>query len=46
MPIIFAQAIMFLPLHLLVLLIRKACQGFVSVFTDINGFGITLLFFI
>ena len=46
MPIIFAQAIMFLPLTLAGFANSESLSGFASAFTDINGFWYNLVFFI
>ncbi len=46
MPIIFAQAIMFLPLTLAGFSDSEALSGFASAFTNINGFWYNFTFFI
>ncbi|MEZ5081957.1 MAG: preprotein translocase subunit SecY [Bacteroidales bacterium] len=46
MPIIFAQAIMFLPLTIAGFASSDAMTGFASTFSDINGFWYNLTFFI
>jgi preprotein translocase subunit SecY len=46
MPIIFAQAIMFLPLTIAGFASNEALTGFAQVFTDINGFWYNFVFFI
>ena len=45
MPIIFAQAIMFIPLTLAGFSSAEAASGFVAAFSDINGFWYNLVFF-
>ncbi len=45
MPIIFAQAIMFIPLTLAGFSTSEGASGFVAAFTDINGFWYNLVFF-
>lgn len=45
MPIIFAQAIMFLPLTLANYAQSESLSGFAATFTDINGFWYNLVFF-
>ncbi len=44
MPIIFAQAIMFLPVTLVGFSESEALSGFAAEFTNINGFGYNLVF--
>ncbi len=46
MPIIFAQAIMFLPITLAGFASSDSMSGFVTAFADINGFWYNLTFFI
>ncbi|NCA75345.1 MAG: preprotein translocase subunit SecY [Alphaproteobacteria bacterium] len=46
MPIIFAQAIMFLPLTIAGFASNETLTGFARVFTDINGFWYNFVFFI
>ncbi len=46
MPIIFAQAIMFIPITLAGFGSRETGSGFLHAFTDINGFWYNLVFFI
>jgi preprotein translocase subunit SecY len=46
MPIIFAQAIMFLPITLVGFTNSESLTGLASAFTDINGFWYNLTFFI
>ena len=45
MPIIFAQAIMFIPLTLAGFSSAEGASGFVAAFSDINGFWYNLVFF-
>ena len=45
MPIIFAQAIMFIPLTLAGFSTSEGASGFVAAFSDINGFWYNLVFF-
>ncbi len=45
MPIIFAQAIMFIPLTLAGFSSSEGASGFVAAFSDINGFWYNLVFF-
>jgi preprotein translocase subunit SecY len=46
MPIIFAQAIMFLPITLAGFTSSESMSGFVTAFADINGFWYNMTFFI
>jgi preprotein translocase subunit SecY len=46
MPIIFAQAIMFVPITLVGFSTSDRVQGFVSTFTDFSGFWYNLVFFL
>lgn len=46
MPIIFAQAIMFLPITLVGFAESESLTGFVAAFSNINGFAYNLTFFI
>lgn len=46
MPIIFAQAIMFLPLTIAGFASNETLTGFARVFTDINGFWYNFVFFV
>ncbi len=46
MPIIFAQAIMFLPLTLAGFASNETLTGIAQVFTDVNGFWYNMVFFI
>ncbi len=46
MPIIFAQAIMFIPITLAGFGSSEASSGFVAAFSDINGFWYNLVYFI
>ena len=46
MPIIFAQAIMFIPLTLAGFSSSEGASGFMSAFSDINGFWYNLVFFL
>ncbi|MBQ2838561.1 MAG: preprotein translocase subunit SecY [Muribaculaceae bacterium] len=46
MPIIFAQAIMFIPLTLAGFSTSEGASGFMAAFSDINGFWYNLVFFL
>ena len=46
MPIIFAQAIMFIPLTLAGVSSSEGASGFMAAFSDINGFWYNLVFFL